>query len=72
MTETGTQDNPYSAITLSQAYEHWKNGGGEAVYVDMASHMSSGGGSVFSISSFTADFKSELPPENRTVTEATI
>lgn len=54
MSGSGTQSDPFTVLTREQADEHWRSGNGEAIYVDMSSHMSSGGGSVFSINDFAS------------------
>jgi hypothetical protein len=56
MTGSGTATDPYTEFTPEMADEHWSNGNGETVYIDMASHMNSGGGSVFSPGDFATPF----------------
>lgn len=52
MSGSGTQDDPFALLTREQAAEHWRNGNGETVYVDMSTHMTLGAGSEFSIEDF--------------------
>jgi hypothetical protein len=47
--------NPYFSFTSEMASAQWSNGGGATVYVDMHSHMMTGGGNVFSITDFSND-----------------
>ena len=56
MSGSGTADDPFTEFTPEMADFHWSNGNGETVYIDMASHMSSGGGSVFSPRDFATPF----------------
>ncbi len=59
--------NPVSSISKKEALDHWTNGMGTGVYVDMSSHMTTGGGSIFSIS----DFASEIEKKTQNLSVAT-
>ena len=45
--------DPLTSFSADDATEHWKNGGGATVRLDMSSHMTTGGGSVFKMSGFS-------------------
>lgn len=48
MTGTGSPESPLTSFSWEGAQAHWETGNGATVYVDMSSHMASGGGTVFS------------------------
>lgn len=55
MSILSSSENPISSISREQALDHWRTGNGAPVFVDRSSHMEHGGGSVFSIRSFSED-----------------
>jgi uncharacterized membrane protein YgcG len=48
----GTPDDPIDNLDVDAALSHWAEGTGDDVYVDMRSHLSTGGGSVFTAERF--------------------
>lgn len=52
MTGTGSPESPLKSFSWEDAQAHWETGSGATVYVDMSSHMASGGGIVFSARDF--------------------
>lgn len=52
MPASGTPQNPFTTFSASTTSEHWTNGNGATVFVDMSSHLTQGAGNVFSIQNF--------------------
>ena len=72
MTTLGTPENPLTSLSADQALDHWIIGNGGTVYVDMASHMSNGGGRWFSMTDFAtpiAQAAAGLPEDSVVVFE---
>ncbi|MGO8083770.1 hypothetical protein [Rhizobium leguminosarum] len=52
----GSKRNPQTSFGRQDALVQWQIGNGATVYVDMYSHMTQGGGKVFSAGSFASSF----------------
>jgi len=56
----GTPNDPINDLDVDAAIDHWLEGSGDAAYVDMESHMTSGGGSVFTVEKIAAALAKEV------------
>ena len=52
-----TENSPLTEIDADFVLEHYRSGNGSDVFVDMQSHLTTGGGRVFSLQNFASDIK---------------
>lgn len=60
MSDLGSERHPLRRFTRADALRHWRTGNGGDVYVDMRTHMVSGGGRALRVESLAPDIRKSV------------